>query len=429
MLLLKGMIPFCRSIFIVWSDGENQIRQWQSYNLKNQNNMPLDTSNPPFITQSKLKKELYRYITYNDFRQVIKLVSIAVCDDEMLDCRNVEKDIKEILGETDIPFIVRQFSSGRDLLNTIENFDIIFLDIMMCGMNGMKTAQLLRDKPFDKILIFISASRDYVFEAYDVEAIQYLVKPVDYFKLKRVLQKAVKKLENHSQEFMIINQDRTRKKLLLREIYYFEIRGRVISVHGVEGIFDYYEQIGTLHDMKNHLLALHGLWKKEEFDKAGNYLEKMMESGNIGGSDEVTGNHAIDALLYNKKKEAGELSIQWVGDVQIPKKCTVDEFDLCVLFGNLLDNAIKACAETTDVEYCFVDIQSQQVKKCLLMVMKNGTVIKDIKEIRQEIGFFNIYETVRKYDGTISMKVKNHVFEIFVLIPMDNDGYNVKQIV
>lgn len=412
------------------------------------------------------------------------MVSIAVCDDEMLDCCNVAKDIKEILGETDIQFIVRQFSGGRDLLNAIENFDIIFLDIMMCGMNGMKTAQLLRDKSFDKILIFISASRDYVFEAYDVEAFQYLVKPVEHLKLKRVLQKAVKKLESHSQEFIIINQDRTRKKLLLREIYYFETRGRVISVHGVEGSFDYYNQIfshisicllTTLsaciaggfvffmdkiyveqrqkeqynsqikfykmmneqylqmerlrHDMKNHVLALYGLWEKKEFDKAGNYLKKMMENGNIGGSDEVTGNHAIDALLYNKKKEAGELSIQWVGDVQIPKKCTVDEFDLCVLFGNLLDNAIKACAETTDVEYRFVDIQSQQVKKCLLLVMKNGTVMKDIKEIRQGIGFLNIYETVRKYDGTISMKVENHVFEISVLIPMDNGRYNVKQTV
>lgn len=99
-------------------------------------------------------------------------------------------------------------------------------EFMMCGMDGMKTAQLLREKVFDKILIFISASRDYVFEAYDVEAFQYLVKPIAFHKLKNVLQRVVKKLENHSQEFMIINQDRTRKKLLLREIYYFEIRGR-----------------------------------------------------------------------------------------------------------------------------------------------------------------------------------------------------------
>ncbi|MCI8509622.1 MAG: response regulator transcription factor [Lachnospiraceae bacterium] len=174
------------------------------------------------------------------------MLSIAVCDDEILDCCNMAKDINDVLEEIGIPFIVRQFSSGRDLLNAMENFDVIFLDIMMCGMDGMKTAQLLREKAFDKILIFISASRDYVFEAYDVEAFQYLVKPIDSYKLKNVLQRVVKKLENHSQEFMLINQDRTRKKLLLREIYYFEIRGRIISVHGVEGIFDYYEQIGTL---------------------------------------------------------------------------------------------------------------------------------------------------------------------------------------
>lgn len=174
------------------------------------------------------------------------MFSIAICDDAMLDCCNMEKDVKDILGEMDIPFTVRLFSSGKDLLNALENFDIIFLDIMMYGMDGMKTAQLLREKAFDKILIFMSASREYVFEAYDVEAFQYLVKPVAHHKLKSVLHRAVKKLENHSAEFMLINQDRIRKKLLLREIYYFEIRGRVISVHGVEGVFDYYGQIGAL---------------------------------------------------------------------------------------------------------------------------------------------------------------------------------------
>ncbi len=176
------------------------------------------------------------------------MLSVAVCDDEMLDCCNMAKDIKEILEETGIPFIVRQFSSGRDLLNAIENFDIVFLDIVMCGINGMRTAQLLRDKAFDKILVFISASRDYVFQAYDVEAFQYLVKPVDHLKLERVLQRAVKKLENDSQEFMIIHQDRKKKKLYLREIYYFEIKGRIVSVHGVEGCFDYYEQMRVLEE-------------------------------------------------------------------------------------------------------------------------------------------------------------------------------------
>lgn len=176
------------------------------------------------------------------------MLSVAICDDEVLDRCNMAKEIKEILEGTGIPFIVQQFSSGRELLNAIENFDIVFLDIMMCGINGMKTAQLLRDKAFDKILVFVSGSREYVFEAYDVEAFQYLVKPVDHLKLERVLQRAVKKLESDPQEFMMIHQDRRKKKLYLRDIYYFEIKGRVVSVHSVEGCFDYYEQMGTLEE-------------------------------------------------------------------------------------------------------------------------------------------------------------------------------------
>ena len=180
-----------------------------------------------------------------------------------------------------------------------------------------------------------------------------------------------------------------------------------------------YRQMERLrHDMKNHILALHGLWEKQEFDQVGKYLEKMMESGKIKNSGEATGNHAIDALLYHKKKEAEELSVTLISDVWLPKKCMVDAFDLCVLFGNLLDNAIKACAKITDDKYRFVEIQSQQVKSCLLLVIKNGTVIENVKEIKKGTGFLNIYETVRKYDGTVSMHVQEHVFELSVLIPM-----------
>ena len=176
------------------------------------------------------------------------MLSIAVCDDEILDCCNIAKDIKDILEESKMSFTIRQFSNGKDLLQTIENFDIIFLDIMMCGMNGMKTAQLLRDKAFDKILIFISSSREYVFEAYDVEAFQYLVKPVENSNLRRVLQRAVGKLEHNLEDFIIIGKERQRKKLLLKDIYYFEIKGRIIYMHGVGGTVDYYEQIGTLEE-------------------------------------------------------------------------------------------------------------------------------------------------------------------------------------
>jgi len=176
------------------------------------------------------------------------MLSIAVCDDEIIECCNMARKIKDILEEMKIPCIIRQFQSGGELLQALESFDIVFLDIIMQDLDGMKTAQIFRKKASDKILIFVSSSREYVFKAYEVEAFWYLLKPVDDRKLKSVLQKAVLKTERRSQEFIIVSRERQKKKLFLDDIYYFEIKGRIVDVHGPEGIFSYYEQIGGLED-------------------------------------------------------------------------------------------------------------------------------------------------------------------------------------
>ena len=158
------------------------------------------------------------------------------------------KRIKEIMEEMKVPCIIRQFQSGGELLQALESFDIVFLDIIMQELDGMKTAQIFRERASDQILIFVSSSREYVFEAYDVEAFQYLLKPVGDRKLKNVLRRAVLKTKSRSQEFIIVSRERQKKKLFLDDIYYFEIKGRMVYAHVAEGIFTYYEQIGELED-------------------------------------------------------------------------------------------------------------------------------------------------------------------------------------
>lgn len=176
------------------------------------------------------------------------MLSIAVCDDEVMECCNIAEKIKKILKEMEISCMIRQFYSGYELIQSSEKFDIIFLDIIMYDLNGMRIAQIFREKAFHKIIIFISSSRKYVFEAYDVEAFQYLLKPIDERKLKRVLQKAVFKAEKQLEEFIIVSKERQKKKLFLDDIYYFEIKGRMIDVHGTNGVFSYYEKIGVLEN-------------------------------------------------------------------------------------------------------------------------------------------------------------------------------------
>ena len=72
------------------------------------------------------------------------MLSIAVCDDEIIECCNMEKRIKGIMEEMKTPCIIRQFQSGRELLEALESFDIVFLDIIMQDLDGMKTAQFFR---------------------------------------------------------------------------------------------------------------------------------------------------------------------------------------------------------------------------------------------------------------------------------------------
>lgn len=174
------------------------------------------------------------------------MLSIAVCDDEALECGNIAVQIKKAVKELGTSCVIRQFFGGKKLLQTTERFDIVFLDIMMADFDGMKTAAVLRKNCPDILMVFITSTRKYVFEAYDVEAFQYLLKPVEEEKLKHVLQRAIKKIEAAEREFIVISKDRQQEKLFLDDIFYFEIVSRVIYAHGKGGISVFYEQIGVL---------------------------------------------------------------------------------------------------------------------------------------------------------------------------------------
>ena len=197
------------------------------------------------------------------------------------------------------------------------------------------------------------------------------------------------------------------------------------------------------HDMKNHIIALRALLQNKEWAKMRNYLADMEDQGNIGIGEEVTGNRVIDALLYRKRKLAEEKDIIWECDVRMPKECCIDEFDLCVLFGNILDNAIEACERLScsllhNDESPFVNIQSKIIKKCLLLEIKNSTDLKDMSEIgftrknnpeEHGIGLLNISDIVRRYNGSMKIEMIKGVFIISILLPLNDNVHDTKQAV
>lgn len=238
------------------------------------------------------------------------MLSIAVCDDEIIECAGMAEKIRGTLEEMKVPCFLRQFNSGEELLQSEEDFDIVFLDIMMDGLDGMKTAKRIRKKASCRLLVFISASRDYVFDAYDVEAFWYLVKPVERAKLKQVLKKAVLKTEAASPDFILVNKGRQKQKIFLRDILYFEIMGRLIDIHKTGGISDYYGKIGILEEElrekgffrchKSYLVHL-------KYVKGYNRQEAVLDNGEKIPISKRRYEEFCKALLSYMKKSGGIL--------------------------------------------------------------------------------------------------------------------------
>lgn len=149
----------------------------------------------------------------------------------------------------------------------------------------------------------------------------------------------------------------------------------------------------------------------------------------------MTGNKALDALLYQKRKRAEENNIKWECDVQIPKGYAVREFDLCVLFGNLLDNALEACGRMRGGESCFINIQAKTVKKCFLMEVKNSVDMEEKyaegltnKENLWEhgIGLMNVGDVVRGYNGVLHIESEKGTFVTSILLPLHGAAHDTK---
>ncbi len=172
-------------------------------------------------------------------------MTIAICDDENVICHQIEQLIKEQKTDCDI----RKFLSGEELLREENGFDLIFLDIQMEGINGIETARRLQKKQGEAILIFVTGLKEYVFEAFDVSAFHYLLKPIDEEKFTQVFARALAELERkkeREEEIFFIKVKGRHMILNRNHILYVESQNRTVNVHTTKEILNVYFDMGEL---------------------------------------------------------------------------------------------------------------------------------------------------------------------------------------
>ena len=158
-------------------------------------------------------------------------MDIAVVDDE----KAIREHICGLVEEQQPESRIETYATGEELLASGKRFDIVFLDIQMEGMNGIEAARGLREKNAnlgvgDTVLVFITGIKDYVFDAFDLYAFQYLLKPIDEDKFAEVLERAVREAAKKKERRVLFIKSRN-LTLDQSEILYIESRAKKVEIH------------------------------------------------------------------------------------------------------------------------------------------------------------------------------------------------------
>lgn len=136
------------------------------------------------------------------------MIKIAICDDEKYDLNLLENMLKNILNKNNLEANIFKFSSSYEFLEFQKNsfiaFDLILLDILMDGLNGLDLAKEIRNLDLEVKILFISTSKDYILDGYDVHAYNYILKPVSYFKLEYVILDFIDSFNNSQNNFFTV---------------------------------------------------------------------------------------------------------------------------------------------------------------------------------------------------------------------------------
>ncbi|MDO5292195.1 MAG: LytTR family DNA-binding domain-containing protein [bacterium] len=182
------------------------------------------------------------------------MINICLCDDDAFFLETCTRIIQQIGKETQLDLSVQTFINGESLLFELEDkvntFDIIIMDMIMKEINGIGTAKQLRDFGFNGEIIFLSSSKEYAIDSFEVEPLNYILKDFHYqTKLQEVLKKAINQIEKKNAKKLIIYTKKKRIVMELSEITYIECVNKTLFLYKEDGgVEEYTSTLGSIEE-------------------------------------------------------------------------------------------------------------------------------------------------------------------------------------
>lgn len=220
------------------------------------------------------------------------------------------------------------------------------------------------------------------------------------------------------------------RKLILS--YYdkkiIETNATIIRSH-VEEVESIYKQMrGWRHDYKNHIQAMKAYLELDQLENIKAYLNELDEDLMSVDTIIKSGNVTVDAVLNSKLTLAQSREVILNAKANVPENIKIQDVDLGVILGNLLNNAIEGCLSIEEPENRFIRVYIQVMKGQLYISVTNSMnqkikrvgnqYITTKKEKDHGFGLVRIDKTVEKYEGYINRQFEEGVFATEVMLPL-----------
>lgn len=229
-----------------------------------------------------------------------KMLKIAICDDEVQELTNISMLLKGYQKQNGCALRFDTFNSATDLLETIKGgmYDILLLDVLMPGINGMQTAREIRSYDLDIKIVFLTSSPEFAVESYAVNAYYYLLKPASQINLFPVLDKILLET-SRAGDALSIKHFSGIIRIIYDRLEFIEVMNKKLYFHQTDGSVK--EICGALSDYESTLL------NRPEFIKIHrSYIVNMgwIQELNQGILTTTSGHKLpVSRLLYSQVRE------------------------------------------------------------------------------------------------------------------------------
>lgn len=157
--------------------------------------------------------------------------NIALVEDEPEAADVLASFIARYADEKGLELTVTRFGNAMDFEMTHQHFDLVFMDIQMPGINGMEAAQLMRTYDSETPIIFVTNLAQYAVKGYEVDALDFIVKPVTYFNFRMRMDKAMRRIRRNGSRSIAIGTRDGMRVVALSDIEYVEVSKHDLSYH------------------------------------------------------------------------------------------------------------------------------------------------------------------------------------------------------